>query len=81
MGGRAYGKYEYALNAKNRFSQSVEFLYDFEESENYTLISETALTSALNSYLSLKTSYTAKYDNQPVPETLEETDTRILQGS
>lgn len=73
--GRAFGKYEYAFTEKNRFSQSVEFLYDFDDSDNYKINSVTALVSALNSYLSLKASYEVKYNNKPVPETLEETDT------
>jgi putative salt-induced outer membrane protein len=75
MQGRAFGKYEYAFTKKNKFSQSVEFLYDFEESENYNINSETALISALSDYLSLKATYEIKYDNEPVPATLEETDT------
>jgi putative salt-induced outer membrane protein len=75
MQGRAFGKYEYAFTKKNKFSQSLEFLYDFEESENYNINSETALISALSDYLSLKASYEIKYDNEPVPATLEETDT------
>jgi putative salt-induced outer membrane protein len=73
--GRVFGKYEYAFTKKNRFSQSLEFLYDFDESDNYKVNSVTALISALNSYLSLKASYEVKYDNHPVPETLEDTDT------
>lgn len=73
--GRAFAKYEYALAEKNRFSQSVELLYDFEDSENYIVNSETAVISALSDYLSLKASYVIKYDNEPVPETLKETDT------
>jgi putative salt-induced outer membrane protein len=73
--GRAFAQYKYAFTEKNRFSQSVEFLYDFDDSENYNVNSETAVISALSDYLSLKTSYVVKYDNQPVPETLEETDT------
>ena len=36
---------------------------------------KTAVISGLVDYLSLKASYTIKYDNQPVPSTLEETDT------
>ena len=75
LGGRAFAKYEYAFTEKNRFSQSVEFLYDFDDSENYNVNSETAVISALSDYLSLKASYVIKYDNQPIPETLEETDT------
>jgi putative salt-induced outer membrane protein len=73
--GRGFAKYEYAFTEKNRFSQSVEFLYDFDDSENYKVNSVTALISALNSYLSLKASYEVKYNNQPVPETLDKTDT------
>ncbi len=73
--GRASGQYQYAFTEKNRFSQSLEFLYDFEDSDNYRVNSETALISALSDYLSLKASYEIKYDNKPVPSTLEETDT------
>ena len=73
--GRAYASYEYAFTEKNKFSQSVEYLHDFEDCENYTVNSETAVISALSDYLSLKTSYVVKYDNEPVPSTLEETDT------
>ena len=75
LGGRAFAKYEYAFTEKNRFSQSVEYLYDFDDSENYNVNSETAVISALSDNLSLKASYVIKYDNQPIPETLEETDT------
>jgi len=74
-GGRTFTKYEYAFTEKNRLSQSAEFLYDFDDSENYTIISETAAKSALTNSLSLKASYIVTYDNQPIPETLEETDT------
>lgn len=73
--GRAFGKYEYAFNEKSRFSQSAEFLYDFEDSENYNVNSETALIFSLTNYLSVKASYAVKYDNKPVPQTLKKTDT------
>jgi len=70
LGGRAYAMYQYALTEKNKFSQSLEFLYDFDDNDNYNVNSETALMSALIDYLSLKASYVIKYDNQPVPSTL-----------
>ena len=73
--GRAYASYEYALTEKNKFSQSVEYLYNFEDGKNYRVNSETAVISALSDYLSLKASYVIKHDNQPAPSTLEETDT------
>ena len=75
LGGRAFAEYEYAFTDKNKFSQSVEYLHDFDDSNNYNVNSETALISALSDYLALKTSYIVKYDNQPVPSTLKETDT------
>ncbi len=75
LGGRAFASYEYAFTEKNKFSQSVEYLYDFEDGDNYNVLSETGLISALSDYLSLKASYVVKYDNEPVPSTLKETDT------
>ncbi len=73
--GRAFGKYEYAFSKKNKFFQSLEFLYNFEDSDDYKVNSETALISALNEYLSLKASYDIKYANKPTPQTLDDTDT------
>jgi len=75
MRGRAFGEYAFALTEKTRFSQSVEYLHSFDDSDNYNMNSETALTTALSDKLSLKTSYIVNYDNQPVPEALDETDT------
>jgi putative salt-induced outer membrane protein len=73
--GRLFGLYEYAFTKKNRFSQSLEFLYDFSDSDNYNINSETAVISALSDSFSLKASYLVKYDNEPVPATLDDTDT------
>ena len=75
-GGRLFGKYEYHFTEKNRFTQSLEWLLDFSEFDNWNLNSETALLSALNSWLSLKASYLVKYDNVPV-DNLKKAD-RIL---
>jgi len=75
VGNRTFGEYKYQFNDKTRFTQTLEFLYDFDESNNYLATSVTALTTALNSHLSMKASYEVKYDNEPVPETLEKTDT------
>ncbi len=64
-GGRLFGKYSYNFTDKNKFEQAVEYLHDFEDSENYNVNSETSYTAAVNSILSLKTSYKVKYDNEP----------------
>ncbi|MBU0728768.1 MAG: DUF481 domain-containing protein [Proteobacteria bacterium] len=73
--GRLFSAYEYHFNKKNKFSQSLEYLYDFDNSENYNAISITAVTSSVNDYMSLKASYEIRYDNVPVPASLEDKDT------
>lgn len=64
-GGRVFGKYAYSFTEKNRFEQSVEYLHDFDDRGNYNINSDTSITSALNSILSLKIGYQVKYDNEP----------------
>jgi len=75
--GRAHGKYEYAITKRNRFSQSVEYLYDFSDSSHFKVNSETAVVSSLTDLLSLKAGYTVRYDHKPVPSTLRRTDTMM----
>lgn len=75
--GRAFAKYEYAFTEKNRFLQSMEFLYDFSDSAHYRLNSETAVVSALTDVFSLKAGYNVRYDHRPVPADLEHTDTMM----
>ncbi len=75
--GRAFGKYEYAITKKNRFSQSLEYLYDFSDSAHYKVGSETAVVSSLTDILSLKAAYTVRYDHKPVPANLKSTDTMM----
>jgi len=74
---RLFAHYDYAITPKNKFTQSLEFLYDFDITDNYNFNSETALTFALNDYLSFKASYELRYDNLPVPITLKKTDTIV----
>jgi putative salt-induced outer membrane protein len=66
LGGRVFGLYEYVFNDKNKFFQSLEWLPDFDETDNWLLNSETGVVSALNGFLSLKASYVVQYDNEPV---------------
>jgi len=74
-GGRAFAKYTYAFTEKNKFSQSLEYLNDFDNSLHYKVNSETALISALNDIISLKAAYVLNYSNAPVPATLKKQDT------
>lgn len=73
--GRTFAEYVYLFTEKNKFSQSLESLHDFSDSDRYRLNSETALTAALNSRFSLRISYQIKYNHQPVPATLARSDT------
>jgi len=77
LDGRLFGAYTFAFSDKNKFVQTLEYLQDFDESEHYRINSETALVTALNSYFSIKVSYTIRHNNMPVPATLEKTDTTL----
>ncbi|MHB0972552.1 MAG: DUF481 domain-containing protein [Thermoanaerobaculia bacterium] len=72
---RGFGLYEYAFTEKNKFAQSLEGLLGFNSGDNYRLKSETSLIASLTGALSMKASYVVKYNNDPVPETLDTTDT------
>lgn len=72
--GRSFTKYEYFFNDKNSFLQAIEYLHNFEDKNDYYVTSETAIKSVLNSYLSLKVSYLAKYRHRPIPSNLDNTD-------
>jgi len=75
--GRLFAKYTYEFTDKTRFTQSLKYLQDIQEQENFNITSDTALITSLTDILSMKTSYEVKYDNSPVPEDLEETDTTL----
>ncbi|MDY6881141.1 MAG: DUF481 domain-containing protein [Desulfatiglans sp.] len=75
--GRFFAKYGYSFTEKTRFSQTFEYLHDFDNSDNYNINAESAIIAALNNYLSLKTSYLIEYDHEPVPADLDTTDTTL----
>jgi putative salt-induced outer membrane protein len=77
MRGRLFGLYEFQLTEKSKFSQSLEYLHSFEDADDYNANSITAIITSLSDTFSLKTSYEVRYDNKPVPDTLEETDTTL----
>jgi putative salt-induced outer membrane protein len=75
--GRVFTEYIYTFSEKSNLSQSLEFNYDFENSDNYDIASVTAVTTALSDMLSLKASYNIIFVNAPVPTTLKKTDTTL----
>ena len=71
--GRAFGLYEYALTEKTKFAQSVEYLGDFDDPNNYKINSLSALTVAISDIFSIKPSYEIRYVNK-VPVDINTTD-------
>lgn len=74
---RTFAEYTYELTEKTRFTQSLKYLQDLQEDENYNIVSNTAVITSLTDILSMKTNYEVKYDNSPIPADLEETDTTL----
>ncbi|WP_170302310.1 DUF481 domain-containing protein [Desulfosarcina widdelii] len=75
--GRIYGQYDFVVSEGNKFFQGLEYLLDFEDSDNYKIISVTGVTSTLTRGLAIKVAYEIRYQNRPVPETVEKTDTTL----
>ena len=73
--GRLYGKYEWVFTEKTKFSQGLEYLQSWEDTDTWKLNSETALITSLTDILALKISYTVLYNNNPIPSDLKKTDT------
>jgi putative salt-induced outer membrane protein YdiY len=65
--GRGYARYERALSATSGFFQDVEYLHSFKQARNYRLKTETAVTAAINTLLSLKLSFIWKRAGMPPP--------------
>ena len=75
--GRLFGLYEFLLTDKSKFSQSLEYLHDFDDASNYNINSVSAIITSLSDTFSIKTSYEVHYDHEPVPDSLEKTDTML----
>lgn len=73
--GRVLGKYEFVFNPKTKFTQTAEYLHNFDNSEKYRINTLTSLVTQLTDMFSLKISYEIKFQNEPSPETLDQTDT------
>lgn len=73
--GRAFGSYEWRFTEKTKFSQGLEYLQSFEDSNTWKFNSETALITAITDILALKISYSIFYNNDPRPSDLKKTDT------
>lgn len=74
--GRVFGNYAWNITDNSKLSQTVEYLNDLEDSDNYQTNTETAYISTVSEILSLKTSYDTQYDNDP-PAGFRKTDTKL----
>jgi len=67
VSGRAAGLYRYNFSASAFITQMVEFLPNFEMSDDYRVNSETALVASLSKSIALKLGYVIRFDNMPEP--------------
>ncbi len=64
---RAAERFELKLNDRVRIWQSLEFLPQVDDLDNYILNAEAGIESALTKKLSLRTFVQDTYDNVPAP--------------
>ena len=65
---RLFGGYLHSFDDKNRFEQTVEYLPNLREGEDYMINEVTSLISNLMGNLAMKVSFEVNYDNLPPPE-------------
>ena len=63
--GRAYAKYAHAITDSSKFTQDAEYLHNFKDRKAYLLNTETSLTAAVSTHLSLKASFVWKRNGKP----------------
>lgn len=62
---RAYAKYTRDITATAKFSQDAEYTISLKDARDARLNTETALTAALSTALSIKNSFVWKHDGRP----------------
>lgn len=74
---RAYLEGNYRLNPTNSMKLWVEYIPNFDDSEDYQTNAEASLASTLSTMFSLKVGYLVKTDNKPATATAKKTDTTL----
>lgn len=67
LSGRAAGRFKRLLAEKTYVQQLLEYLPNFDVSNDYRIFSETSLVAPLSTSIALKASYVIRYDNVPEP--------------
>ena len=62
---RGYAKYTHEFTATTRISQDAEYIQSLKDKRDNRINTETALTAALTSVLSVKNSFTWRHDSRP----------------
>lgn len=71
---RGYQEYTWHITDRIKFSENVEYLVPYEDTENYRVNAEAGFTGRINDWLSLKAGPKVRYVNHP-PKEKKRTDT------
>jgi putative salt-induced outer membrane protein YdiY len=67
LSGRAAARYRHLLAEKAFVQQRLEFIPNFDVSDDYRIMSESTLVAPLSGAIALKVSYVVRVDNLPEP--------------
>lgn len=66
LSARAWQEWTWHITDTLDFSEQIEYLYDYDDPDNYRVNAEAGLTGKINSWLSFKLGPKARYVNKPV---------------
>lgn len=67
LSGRTAGRFKQFVAEKAHVQQLLEFLPNFDVSDDYRIFSETSLVAPLSASIALKAAYVIRFDNLPEP--------------
>lgn len=76
---RAAERFEHKFSETAKLWESVEYIPQADDLENYLVNAEVGVQSALNAHLNLRLVLQRKYDNQPAPDR-EKADLNLIAG-
>lgn len=79
LGGRAATAFQHHIGTRASVSQSIEFLPNFHQSEDFRINSESTLLAPLTRQVGVKLSYVVRFDGVPQPGYLN-TDRLFISG-
>ena len=79
LAGRAAEFYRYTLKENTYIEERIEFLPNFETSEDYRINGEASIVAPLSRRLAIKVGYVVRFDNLPEPD-VKKTDRFLTSG-